>query len=123
MPTNQIYPQKALINALVAATNPIHSTVTFTADHDFTVGQIVSFRVTPNFGMFQINNLKGVVLATTSDTITTDIDVSGWDAFDYSSLDAAGTTPPLCVPCCSTKVPASNPPRVNLVDAFDNRKV
>lgn len=123
MVTNQIYPQKAFINAIAAAADPIHSTITFTADHDFTTGEVVSFRVTPSFGMFQINNRKGVVLATTSDTITTDIDISGWDAFDYSALDTAGTTPPMCVPCCSVKVPGSNPPRVNLLDAFDNRKV
>lgn len=119
MVTNVIYPQKAFINAI---TNAQEAVVTFTADHDFTLGEIVSFRVTKNFGMFQVNNKRGVVIGTTSDTITVDIDTSSWDSFDYSALDTAGTTPPVCVPCCSTKVPGSNPPRINILDAFDNRK-
>jgi len=123
MVTNQIYPQKAYINAIAVASDPVKSTVTFTADHDFTIGEVVSFRVTKDFGMYQINNRKGVVLATTSDTITVDIDINGWDAFDYSALNSAGTTPPHCVPCCSTKIPNSEPPKININDAFDNRKV
>lgn len=120
MVSNQIYPQKAFINAI---TNVQNAVVTFTADHDFTVGEIVSFRVTKDFGMFQMNNKNALVLSTTSDTITVDVDSTSWDAFDYSQLDAAGTSPPVCVPCCSGIVPSSNPARINLQDAFDNRKV
>lgn len=120
MSRNQIYPQKALINSITTAQECVTG---FTADHDFTVGEIVSFRVTKNFGMFQINNKKGIVLSKTDDTITVNIDTSDWDAFDYSLLDTAGTTPPMCVPCCSTRIPGSNPPEVNIRDAFDNRKV
>ena len=119
MVTNVIYPQKALINAL---TNAQQAVATFTADHDFTVGEVVSFRVRPPFGMFKINNKKGIVLATTSDTITVDIDSSDWDPFDYSVLDDPGTTPPVVVPCCSVRVPGSQPPEVNILDAFDNRR-
>lgn len=120
MATNKIYPQKAFINAITNAQNAV---ATFTDDHDFIVGEIVSFRVTPKFGMFQINNRTGIVTSLTSDTITVDIDSSDWDAFDYSLLDTSGTTPPVCVPCCSSKVPGSNPPKVVIDDAFDNRKV
>ena len=120
MVTNRIFPQKALINAITSAQQAV---ATFTADHDFIVGEIVSFRVRPPFGMFQINNKNGVVLSITSDTITTDIDTLGWDAFDFSLLDTAGTTPPHCVPCCSTKIPGSNPPGITIDDAFDNRRV
>lgn len=119
MVTNVIYPQKAFINAI---TNAKEAVVTFTEDHDFTVGEIVSFRVKKNFGMFQINNKRGVVIDTSSDTITVDIDTTTWDSFDYSALDTAGTTPPVCVPSSSTVVPGSNPPRTNFIDAFDNRK-
>ena len=120
MVTNQIYPQKAFINAL---TNAQQAVATFTADHDFTVGEVVSFRVTRDFGMFQINNERGLVTAITNDTITVDIDSTFWDIFDYSVLDTAGTTPPTCVPCCSKVVPGSSPPRINILDAFDNRRV
>ncbi len=120
MATNRFYPQRALINAI---TNDTQAVTTFTADHDFTVGQVVSFRVTRDFGMFQINNKKGTVIAITSDTITVDIDSSSWDAFDFSLIDTLETTPPQCVPCCSAKVPGSEPPRTNLQDTFDNRRV
>ncbi len=120
MVTNQIYPRRAFINAL---TNAQQAVATFTADHDFTLGEVVSFRVRPPFGMFQINNKKGTVIAVTDDTITVDIDTSSWDSFDYSVLDDAGTTPPVCVPCCSKRVPGSQPPEVNILDAFDNRRV
>ena len=120
MVTNQIFPRRALINAL---TNAQQAVATFTADHDFSLGEVVSFRVTRNFGTFQINNRNGTVVATTSDTITVDIDSSDWDTFDFSVLDNAGTTPPHCVPCCSKRVPGSEPPRINILDAFDNRRV
>ena len=120
MPTNQIFPRRALINALTSA---VQAVATFTAAHDYTVGQVVSFRVTRDFGMFQINQRNGTVLATTSDTVTVDINSEGWDAFDFSLNDTVGTTPPHCVPCCSVRVPGSNPPRVNILDSFDNRRV
>ncbi len=120
MPTNRFYPQRSLINAI---TNANQAVATCTTDHDFTVGQVVSFRVTRNFGMFQINNVNGTVLSTTSDTITVDIDSSSWDPFDFSLIDTAGTTPPNCVPCCSVRVPGVEPPMVNIDDTFDNRRV
>lgn len=119
MVTNVFYPQRALINAI---TNAKEAVATFTENHDFTVGEIVSFRVGKAFGMQQIDGKRGKVLSITSDTITVDIDSSTWDAFDYSNLDTAGTTPPHCVPSSSKKVPGSNPPRVNIQDAFDNRR-
>lgn len=119
MVTNVIYPQKAYINALTNATKAV---ATFTANHDFTVGEMVTFHVSSDFGMFEINQKRGKVLSLTSDTITVDIDTNDWTAFDYSALNSAGTTPPHCTPCCSVKVPNSNPPRVNQVAAFDNRR-
>lgn len=119
MVTNVVYPQKALINDI---TNAVNAVVTFTDDHDFTVGEYVSFRVGRKFGIFQINNKTGLVLSSTSDTITVDIDSSGWDPFDYSMLDEADTTPPMCVPAGSGIIPSSNPKSVNIVDAFDNRR-
>ena len=119
MSTNVIYPQRALINAITNATQAV---ITFTEAHDFTEGESVSFRVTRNFGMFQINNLRGTVIDSATTTITVDIDTSDWDAFDYSVLDDPGTTPPVCLPSSSTRVPGSNPPRVNLQDTFDNRR-
>lgn len=119
MVTNVIYPQKAFINAI---TNAQQAVVTFTEAHDFTLGEIVSFRVRKEFGMRELNQKSAIVQASTSDTITVDIDTTSWDAFDYSSLNSAGTTPPIAVPCCSSKIPNTNPVRINQKAAFDNRR-
>ena len=119
MVTNVIYPQLSYISGI---TNAQQAVVTFIEDHDFTLGEIVSFRVGSAFGMFQINNLLGRVLALTSDTITVDVDTSNWDAFDYSALDSAGTTPPVCVPSSSGIIPSTNPSQINQKAAFDNRR-
>lgn len=119
MSTNVIYPQLAFINSITNATKAV---VTFTEDHDFTIGEVVGFRVLKSFGMNEINNLRGKVLSVTSDTITVDIDTSSWTAFSYSLIDTEGTTPPHCVPSSSKLVPGSNPPQVNILDAFDNRR-
>jgi hypothetical protein len=119
MVTNVVYPSKAFINAITSEKNAL---VTFTADHDFSLGEIVSFRVGFLFGMFQINNRHGMVLEVTSDTIRVDIDTTFWDAFDYSSLNASGSTPPTCVPAGSGIIPASMPSKVNIQDAFDMRR-
>jgi len=119
MVTNVIYPQKAFINDITNAQNAV---VTFTEAHDFTLGELVSFRVTPSFGMKEINNLRSRVLSLDSTSITVGINTTNWTAFDYSLLDSAGTTPPVCVPCCSGKVPGTNPTKINQQDAFDNRR-
>jgi hypothetical protein len=112
------YPTRALISAITNATQAV---VTFTADHDFTVGEIVSFRVTKDFGMYQINQKRAKVLSMSSDTVTIDIDTSFWDAFSLSNLDAAGTTPPACVPSSSGFIPNAIIPQTNIDDAFDKR--
>ena len=120
MVTNRFFPQKAFINAITNAQNAL---VTFTAAHDFSVGELVSFRVTPKFGMDEINFKNGKVIAADSTTITVDIDSTTWTPFDYSALDTSGSTPPVCVPCCSGQIPGTNPKQINQVDAFDNRRV
>ena len=59
MVSNQIYPQKAFINAI---TNAQEAVVTFTEAHDFTLGELVSFRVGSGFGMFQMDRKVGRVI-------------------------------------------------------------
>ena len=114
------YPKLYYINAI---TNAVNAKATFTADHDFTAGQIVSFRVSTDFGMRQLNNRRAKVLSTTSDTITVNIDSSEWDAFTYANLDAAGTTPPICIPSASGVEDNTVIPSYNIKDAFDKRNI
>lgn len=120
MVSNRFYPQYSQISAI---TNDVQAEITFTASHDFTVGQIVGFRVTKDFGMKEINNKRGKVLTVGDTTITVDINTQDWTAFTTAKLDEEGTTPPLCVPYGAQAIPNNNPPQVNINAAFDNRRV
>lgn len=90
-----------------------------TADHDFTLGQIVSFRVTKDFGMPEINHKRSKVIGLTSDTITTELDTATWGTFSLANLDTTGTTPPVCVPSSSGVIPNDVIQKTNIFDAFD----
>lgn len=120
MSLSNFYPEKAFISSI---TNAQQAVVTFDADHDYTEGEIISFRVQPAFGMFEINNKKGRVLSKTSDTVTVDIDSTTWTPFTLARLNQPGTSPPMAVPSCSGVVPDSylTIPETNVRDAFDNR--
>ena len=112
------YPAYSEISAITNAQNAV---VTFTEDHDFTVGQIVSFRVGKLFGMEEINNKRTRVIDTSSDTITTELDTTNWTPFTLSLLYSEGTSPPVCVPSSSGVVPNLFTPEMNIKDAFDTR--
>lgn len=120
MATNEFYPRYAEIESITNATQAV---ATFTEDHDFTPGEVVSFRVGKAFGMNEINNKRGKVLFITSDTITVDIDSSTWTPFVLSALNDPGTSPPVCVPSSSSVIPFQENPSVNIQDAFDNRRI
>ena len=112
------YPRFAYISAITNAQNAV---VTFTADHDFTLGEIIAFRVTDDFGMYEIDKQRSRVIALTNDSVTVEIDSTLWTAFSLDNLNEPGTTPPICVPSCSGVIPSNPIPEVNLEDAFDNR--
>jgi hypothetical protein len=118
---NNFYPSVAFISAI---TNAQYATVTFTADHEFTPGQLVSFRVGPQFGMSEINQVQAKVLTMTSNSITVPVDTLTWTPFSLANLNQPGTSPPCCVPSASGVIPFEDvTPRVTLFDAFDNRPV
>lgn len=99
-------------------TNSQYCVITTSIDHDYTNGQIVSFRVSKPYGMVQINELSAKVLSHTNDTITVDIDSSNFDHFIYPV--SGQNTPPVVVPSASGVIPGSDPATVNLQDCFDN---
>lgn len=103
---------------IIAITNAQHAEITFSEDHDYSDGEIVSFRVTQPYGMVEINNLQSTVLSHTSNTIVVDIDTMFWTPFIYPV--PGKNTPPVCVPSASGIIPGSNPSTVNLEDSFDN---
>lgn len=130
---NRMYPRwNYIANISQAAQAVVH----FTAKNDFTVGEIVSFRVSSDFGMDEMNNRTARVLAVTNSgtvsSITLDLDTTGFTAFAFptSAVAAAGVSPAVCVPSSSGVVPISaadtspvQPPGTNLQDSFDNRNV
>lgn len=111
------YPRNRTITSI---TNAQNASVTFSTNHGYVVGQILGFRVHPDFGMFQINQLQGNVLSVPSSTsITVDIDTSSWDAFSVpvstSQADSA------CVPIGSGFIETSGITSSNIECSFDKR--
>lgn len=119
---SRFYPRYRWITGITQAAAAV---VTFSHTHDFTVGERVSFRIPPQFGMSELNNVSATVTAITASTITIDVDTSGFTAFAYptSAIAAAGISPAVCVPSASGVIPGANPPAMNIQDAFDNRNV
>ena len=130
---NRFYPRWKYIANITKASQAV---VYFTAKNDFTPGEIVSFRVSSDFGMDEINNKEVRVLSVTNSatvsSITIDLDTTGYTTFAFptSAVAAAGVSPAVCVPSASGVVPyngsatvAQQPPGTNLLDAFDNRNV
>ena len=130
---NRMYPRWNYIALITQATQAV---VYFTAPNDYTPGEIVSFRVSSDYGMDEINNKPARVLSVTNSatvsSITIDLDTSGYTAFSFptSAIALAGVSPAVVVPSSSGVVPLNGsattpqqPPGTNLLDSFDNRNV
>lgn len=128
---NLMYPRWVYIANVTQAAQAV---VSFTSKNDFTPGEIISFRVTEDFGMLELNNRRARVLSVTNSatvsSVTLDLDTSGFAAFDYptSAVAADGVSPAVAVPSASGVVPLNGsatqpqiPEGTNLLDAFDNR--
>ena len=67
---------------LESVTQEMDALITTTEDHGFVVGNEVQFQIPPQWGMRQLNGLKGLVLTIPADDqFTVDIDTSTFDAF------------------------------------------
>lgn len=109
-------PQFSIISAITLGQQTV---VTFTADCDFTDGEIVSFRVSRESGTFEMNNQQTRVLSHTSNTITVGIDSTNYTPFIFVAQNSL-VFPAMVVPIGSGIVPGTNPATINLQDAFDN---
>lgn len=79
-------------------TNAYPMVITTTTNHGYVAGMIVKFLIPPQFGMVQLNNLKGQVLSLTHDTLTIDLDSSNFDIFAYPAPLPNAYTPPSVIP-------------------------
>ena len=108
-------PNLMYISAITQASQGV---VTFTTNHNFKVGEWISFRVPPPNGMTQLNNKKALVADITSDTVTIALDTRQFFPFIYV---ANGAIPAVAVPAGSGIPPGTA--TVTLEDAFDNQPV
>jgi hypothetical protein len=111
------FPHIVEINSI---SNSQYAVIGFIEEHNFTLGENVSFRCSKPYGMVEINNRMGRVLELTSDTITVDIDTSNFSPFVYPPVGTVVEVA-LAVPSSSGIIPELYPPTVTLEDAFDNR--
>lgn len=95
------------------------TTVTFTAPCDFTVGEVVSFRISPKSGTRELNNQASTVIVVTASTITVPIDSTNYTPFVFHSENSL-VFPAMVVPSASGIIPGAIPSQTNLQDAFDN---
>ena len=108
-------------------------------NHDFSVGEKVSFRVPSAYGMSEVNNVSATVVsigvmsegasystavsASGYNAFRVDLDTSGYTAFAFptSAAFAAGLSNAIVLPAGSGVIPNANPPAMNINAAFDNR--
>jgi hypothetical protein len=95
------YPRRRYITNITQAAQAV---VTLSVTHGYTVGQVVRF-VIPTvtalaFGMTELDGLQGTIVAinTTTNTITVDIDTTGFTAFAFPLTTSPGFTPAQIVP-------------------------
>lgn len=116
------YPRRRSITAMSQAANMI---VTLSVTHGYTVGQKVRLVVPSQFGMIQADGLLGSIVAIGqadasgyTNTITLDIDSSGFTAFAFptSLVAAAGVSFPEVTPVGEAATNSILQPWGNLLD-------
>lgn len=118
----RFYPRARYITAISQASSAV---ITLSVTHGYTVGQAVRIYVPSAFGMTEINGLLGNITAisTANNTITVDIDSTGFTAFAFptSATAAAGITFAQVVPVGEAAINSSSQAYGNLLDdATDN---
>lgn len=88
------YPRNNRITAITKATRAV---ITLAVTHGLTVGQIIRVHCEVSYGMSEIDGLQGEITAinTTTNTVTVDIDSTGFTTFAFptSAAASAGVTP------------------------------
>jgi hypothetical protein len=118
----RFYPRNRYITAITAASSAV---ITLSVTHGYTVGQAVRIIVPDAFGMTQIDGLLGTITAisTANNTITVDINSTGFTAFAFptSATAATGVTFAQVVPVGEAAINSSSQAYGNLLDdATDN---
>jgi len=92
------YPRRRTISTV---TTGVTTEIFMTVTHGYTVGQRVTFSVTSDNGMTQLDGLRAQILAinTTTNSITVNVDSSSFTAFSWPSASASlAFTPAQVIP-------------------------
>ena len=107
------------ITNITAISNAQNAVVTVTETPPYSVGELLSFRVSKPYGMTEINNASARVLEVNGNEITLEIDTLGLTSFVYPPVGTI-VQPGLLVPAGSGIVPDSPIPMTDLRSPFDN---
>lgn len=95
------YPRRRFISAITQASQAV---VTLTVTHGYTVGQKIRFIIptvtSARYGMTELDGVEATIVAinTTTNTITVDVDTTGFTAFAFPLTADPGFTPAQVVP-------------------------
>lgn len=103
---------------IIDITQARDAVITFSADHNFTLGEWISFRIPPANGMIQLNNEKALIISVSPTTVTIEVDSLNFYPFIYVQDPQI---PCVAVPAGSGILPGTG--TVTLEDAFDNEPV
>lgn len=79
---------------IASITQSFPMVITTVNNHGYVAGVEVKFQIPQEFGMTQLNNLRGQVTDLTSNTLTINIDSTNFDVFSYPSpLPISYTSP------------------------------
>ena len=73
-------------------TQASQAVVTVSTEHNYVVGELVTFNVPNSFGMSEISGLTGKIVAVGTYTMTLDIDSTNFTAFAFPASTAVPTT-------------------------------
>jgi hypothetical protein len=90
--------ERLLVQTIAAITNANPMIVTTANPHGYVAGMEVTFLIPTMFGMQQLNNLVGQVIALTTDTLTIDINSLNFGTFAYPSPLPSAYTNPSVIP-------------------------
>jgi hypothetical protein len=95
--------ENLVVRSIASITQGFPAVVTTTVDHEYVSGMDVTFQISPQFGMTQLNGLDIQVLSVTNNSLSINIDTSNFTPFAYPSPLPNAYTLPSVIPNSSGK--------------------
>ena len=104
---------------IINISNAKNCVITFSEEHFFKLGEIVTVKSSKPYGMQEINDLSSRVIGLSFDTITLEIDTLNFTSFVFPPVGVV-QIPAQIIPSGSGIKPLEYTPTVTLQCAFDN---